>query len=71
MGTRYSFTEFEMKQLEKNPNVSRVSEKTITYTPEFKLKAVKENLTGKSPITIFVENGFDLTVIGENNRKNA
>jgi transposase len=40
------FNEFQRKQLEKNPNVSHVSEKNISYTPELKKKAVQENFAG-------------------------
>lgn len=55
---------FQIKQLEKNPNVIKVSERSITYSRSFKLEAVKENLNGKGPTEIFIENGFDLDMIG-------
>lgn len=58
------FNEHQMKQLEANPNVVKVSEKSITYSPDFKVKAVKQNLEGKGPYQIFSENGFDMEVIG-------
>ncbi|MET3575102.1 hypothetical protein ABID49_000986, partial [Bhargavaea ullalensis] len=38
---RQSYNEQVRRILEGNPNVRHVSEKTIQYTPEFKLKAVK------------------------------
>ncbi|MBO1580920.1 hypothetical protein [Bacillus sp. XF8] len=41
------FNEIQMKQLEKNENVVRVSERSITYCADFKIKAVKENQSGK------------------------
>jgi transposase len=59
------FNSFQMKQLEKNSNVSKVSDRSISYKPEFKVKAVLENLKGKSPLQIFIENGFDLEIIGK------
>ena len=31
---------------------------------KFKIKAVNENLAGKGPTQIFIENGFDLEMIG-------
>ncbi len=65
------FTEPEMKQLEKNPNVLRVSERTITYHPSFKRIAIKEYQIGKFPSQIFEENGFDLNVIGRKQPKRA
>ncbi|MDN4527734.1 IS3 family transposase, partial [Fictibacillus fluitans] len=58
------FTDFQQKQLEKNPNVKHVSERSIAYLSEFKLKAVKENIAGKGPKDIFIEHGFDLQMIG-------
>nr|WP_227551514.1 HTH domain-containing protein [Metabacillus sediminilitoris] len=58
------FTEMQMNQLEVNPNVVKVSERSITYHPEFKIKAAIENLEGKDPLQIFIENGFDVDVIG-------
>ncbi|MED4731937.1 IS3 family transposase, partial [Aneurinibacillus migulanus] len=59
------FSAFQIKQLETNPNVSKVSERSITYHPDFKLKAVKEYLKNKEPMQIFLENGFDLSIIGK------
>lgn len=58
------FNEIQMKLLENNPNVKHVSERSISYHPDFKVKAVKENLNGKGPGQIFIEHGFDLDTIG-------
>lgn len=58
------FNELQIQQLENNPNVLHVSEKSISYHPDFKLKAVKEWEAGKLPTQIFIENGFVLSVIG-------
>jgi len=65
------FNEYQRQLLEANPNVSSVSDRAIQYTPEFKLKAVKENLAGKGPTQIFIENGFDLEVIGSKKAKSS
>ncbi len=54
----------EIKALEKNPNVQRVSERAITYTDTFKNTFLDEYLAGKLPRQIFEENGFDVDVIG-------
>ncbi|MGD6960544.1 HTH domain-containing protein [Rossellomorea aquimaris] len=59
------FTDFQIKELEKNPNVLRVSERSITYTPAFKHTSVLEYRTGKIPTQIFIEHGFDLNIIGK------
>jgi len=54
----------EIKKLEKNPNVKRVSTLSITYTDEFKKIFIEAYLLGKLPRVIFSENGFDVEVIG-------
>lgn len=65
------FNEFQRKQLESNLNVASVSDRAIQYNPEFKIRAVKENLEGKGPIQIFTENGFNLEVIGAKKAQSA
>ena len=53
-----------------NQNVLRVGETQITYSPDFKVKAVRANLVeGKSPLTIFLEAGFELDLIGSDTPK--
>lgn len=59
------FSAFEIKQLEKNPNILRVSERSITYHPEFKKVAVQTYLSGGTPTRIFIDHGFDLAIIGK------
>lgn len=63
------FTEYQIKELEKNPNVLRVSERSISYHPYFKVKAVVEYKSGKIPTQIFIENGFNIEVIGKGQPK--
>lgn len=63
------FTEYQIKELEKNPNVIRVSNRSISYEPDFKVKAVKEYHKGKSPSQIFIENDFNIEVIGKDQPK--
>ncbi len=58
------FTEEEIKQLKMNPNVKRVSSKSIVYTLEFKINFMHEYRGGKMPRQIFKENGFDVDIIG-------
>lgn len=48
----------------RNENVVRVSETTITYSPTFKVQAVRAALAGKPPHLVFVDAGFDLDLIG-------
>jgi len=63
------FSEVEIKILEKNDNVLKVSSKSITYSKDFKLFAVKEYLSGKAPSQIFLEAGFNLDMVGEQQPK--
>lgn len=59
-----SKNEHQHRQIETNPNVASVSDRSIQYTAEFKFKAVQENLAGKGPVQIFRVAGFDLEIIG-------
>ena len=63
------YNEFQIKELEKNPNIISVSERSISYHPEFKTKAVKAYKVGKSPSQIFIEHGFNLEIIGKEQPK--
>lgn len=65
------FNEHQIRQLELNPNVASVSDRSIQYTGDFKVRAVLENQEGKGPSQIFEEAGFDLTVIGRVKAKSA
>jgi hypothetical protein len=48
-----------------NENVAKCSPKSITYTKEFKVLAVKKYFEeGLSPNMIFKEAGFDINIIG-------
>ena len=65
------FNEHQRQLLEANPNVTSVSDRAIQYTPEFKIKAVKENLAGKGPTQIFIENGFDSEILGSEKARSS
>jgi hypothetical protein len=57
-------------KISQNKNVLRVSETQITYSPDFKVEAVRANLIeGKTPQVIFVDAGFDLDLIGRQTPK--
>ncbi|WP_050613856.1 HTH domain-containing protein [Bacillus testis] len=62
--SKITFSSKEIKLLQKNPNVQRVSERAITYTDAFKNKFIDEYMAGKLPRQIFRENGFDVDLIG-------
>lgn len=59
------FSEAQVAELLKNKNVARCSDKSITYSKEFKIQAVKRYYEdGCSPSLIFEEAGFDRKIIG-------
>ncbi|WML25343.1 IS3 family transposase [Neobacillus sp. OS1-33] len=62
--SKITFSTKEIKILQKNPNVQRVSSLSITYTDEFKNKFIDEYGVGKLPRQIFEENGFDMSILG-------
>ncbi|MEH7226815.1 IS3 family transposase [Bacillus sp. JJ1566] len=59
------FSDKQVKILQNNPNVQRVSNLAITYTDDFKNRFMDEYLAGKLPRKIFEENGFDEEIIGK------
>ena len=66
------FTDSEVKKLRKNKFVKNVSNKSITYTDEFKEKVVFETVNYKKfPRQVFEECGFDINVIGIKRTENA
>jgi putative transposase len=62
--SKTTFSDKEIKILQKNQNVKRVSSLAITYSDDFKNKFLDEYLAGKLPRQIFEENGFDIDIIG-------
>ena len=64
------FTREQIEEFLKNPNVSKCSEKAISYDKNFKVKAVRlYNEQGLNPQDIFRQAGFDLNVIGRKKPK--
>lgn len=62
--TERLFTTKEQARLQCNPNVQAVSDKSITYTDEFKRQFIAENEKGRLPREIFEEAGLDADLIG-------
>jgi len=58
------FSNKNIKSLSNNKYVLNVSEKSITYTNEFKLHFIAEYSKGKPPRVIFEEAEFDVDMIG-------
>ena len=63
MGKKY-LTEKEQEELKKNRYIEKVSEKAITYSPEFKERFEIEYDAGKMPSQILDEMGIDPKVLG-------
>lgn len=60
----------QLRDLRANPNVKKCSEKSITYSPAFKQKAVKQYYEeGLSSRQIFLQAGFDLATLGQHKPK--
>jgi len=58
------FTEKEREILSRNKFVVNVSEKSITYSDEYKQLFIDQYMLHKTPREIFEANGFDVTVLG-------
>lgn len=59
------FTNEEMLELRKNPNVVKCSQKAVTYSKDFKLRAVKQYLEENlSCNEIFRLAGFNRSILG-------
>jgi len=66
------FTNEQINELLRNPNVLRCSEKSITYHKDFKSRAVKQYQDeGSSALQIFKQAGFNVDVIGRDVPKNC
>lgn len=64
MGRNY-FTDEQLKALLVNPFVKKASDKAITYTDEFKEYYFSEYNTGKMPLEILWNAGFDVRALGK------
>jgi len=62
--SKITFSQETIKVLEQNIYVNRVSERSITYSNEFKRLFIEEYLKGKTPRNIFIAAGFDVELLG-------
>jgi hypothetical protein len=60
------FTASQITELLENECVAKCSEKSITYSKEFKSLAVKRYDEGMTASEVFAESGFDRFLIGKN-----
>ncbi|MGL4623675.1 MAG: helix-turn-helix domain-containing protein [Culicoidibacterales bacterium] len=69
---RSKFTFEQRKILEQNPYIETVSYNTLTYTEDFKILIVLENLKGdKTAVQIFESYGFSVAEIGEKRMRSS
>ena len=68
MGVNY-FSDEQVKELEKNPYVKKVSVKSITYSEEFKELFWTDLQKGMLPRNIFKKYGFDPSLLGPRRTK--
>lgn len=69
--TRKRFTDQEKVELQKNPNILKVRDCNATFSPKFKIFAVKENQKGKTAKIIFSEAGINPDILGTDGAKSA
>lgn len=62
--SKITFSNESIKILEQNPYVKRVSDRSITYSDEFKQIFIEEYLRGNLPRVIFENAGFDVEILG-------
>jgi hypothetical protein len=67
----YYFTDEQVIELSKNPNVKHVSNKSITYQESFKEHYLEAYSQGKTSRTIFIEAGFNIEVLGNDRIKSS
>lgn len=70
MGRRI-LTNEQIETLKSNPNVKNCSERSILYSTDFKVKAVKQSEKGLTPRNIFSKAGLDLKIIGKDAPKES
>lgn len=63
------FTNEQVEQIQRNSNVSACSHKSITYSEDFKLKALAQYKEGLTSREIFTLAGFDVEMIGKKTPK--
>ena len=62
---RKPYTVQEKEELLKSKAIEKVANSSATYSKEFKLFAVGEYMTGKTPMQIFIEAGIDVNILGK------
>lgn len=61
---RKPYTVQEKEILLQSEAIVKVANSSATYSKEFKVFAVGEYMTGKTPLQIFIEAGIDVNILG-------
>lgn len=61
---KIKFTQEEIEAFKSNPYVTRVSDKSVSFSQEFKEKLILESRTGKAHSKILSDLGIDEKVLG-------
>lgn len=64
------FTEEQIAVLRMNKNVTRITEYSVSFTPEFQQYAYEQKKKGRRLADIFREKGIDPTILGEKRIRN-
>lgn len=62
---RKPYTVQEKEELLKSEAIEKIANSSATYSNEFKVFAVGEYLTGKTPLQIFIEAGINVNILGK------
>ena len=66
---RKPYTVQEKAELLKSEAIEKVANSSATYSKEFKVYAVGEYMTGKTPLQIFIEAGINVNILGREQPK--
>lgn len=61
---RKPYTVQEKAELLKSNAIEKIAISSVTYSKEFKVFAVGEYFTGKTPLQIFIEVGINVNILG-------
>lgn len=61
---RKPYTVQEKEELLKSAAIEKIANSSATYSKEFKVFAVGEYITGKTPMQIFIEAGININILG-------
>lgn len=66
---RKPYTVQEKEELLNSEAIEKVANSSATYSKEFKVFAVGEYMTGKTPLQIFIEAGINVNILGREQPK--